>query len=182
LRFLALAILFSTTIFAISINESLLKIHATLVPKISLMDYDFKTKVIDNKIVIVLYYEKSEYKSAIYLKNKIKTKYANGINGYAIKCKLVKYTDAKVIKANIIYLFPSKKENILKVTNFAKEVKALTFAYLEDYLIDDIMISVKIGSRVKPIINLSSIKRNQICLRPILVKISEIYTSNSDKK
>ena len=180
-RFLALAIFFSSTIFAISINESLLKIHATLVPKISLMDYDFKAKAIDNKIIIVLYYDNTEYKSAIYLKNKIELKYENGINGYTINCKLVNYTDAKVIKANIIYLFPSKKENILKVTNFAKEVKALTFAYLEDYLVDDIMISVKIGSRVKPIINLSSIKANKICLRPILVKISEIYTSSEKK-
>ena len=181
MKYLLLSIIFSVTIFAMSINESLLKVHATLVPKILLMDYDFKEKTIDNKILIVIYYDRSEYKSAVYLKNKIESKYVDGINGYSIACELITYNDVKIIKANIIYLFPSKKENILKATNFAAKVKALTFAYLQDDLINNVMISVKIGSRVKPIINLDSIKANNICLRPVLLNISEIYRSK-DKR
>ena len=57
----------------------------------------------------------------------------------------------------------------------------MTFSYLESDLKYGVMLSVKIGANVKPIINLEAIKANNITLRPILLDISLIYRKLSKK-
>jgi len=71
-----------TTSFAFTINDSLLKIHATLLPKVYLMDYNFKNKIQNKTIVIAILYSNKTYKSAKSLKEKIASSYPNGINKY----------------------------------------------------------------------------------------------------
>ena len=55
----------------------MLKIHATLAPKLLLMDYAFKEKTTNNTINIVIAYENNDYKSAQLLKRTIEQKYPN---------------------------------------------------------------------------------------------------------
>jgi hypothetical protein len=143
------------------------------------MDYGFEEKLINNKITIAIYYENTETYSAESLKEDILSKYKNGIKGYQIECKLVKYNDKKIETANIIYLFPTKEENIIFITKKAKKFKSLTFSYSKDDLKNNVMISVNIASDVKPIINLDSIKDNNITLRPILLKISQRFENEN---
>ncbi len=178
MKYFILLLFFVTSIFAQSINESLLKVHAVLVPKIYLMDYKFKQKLDNNAIVIALLHDKRSYRSALSLKNKIDTKYKNGIKNYSVKTKLVSYTQVSKTEANIYYLFPTKYKNIRKVIKKASSNQALTFSYLNDDLKHGIMFSLEVGSKVKPIINLSAIKSNNITFRPVLLKISKIYTNN----
>jgi len=180
MKYLILLFLFTTTIFGLSINESLLKVHAVLVPKIYMMDYEFKQKLHDNSIVIALLYDKKSYKSAISLKNKIDLKYKNGIKKYSVKIDLVPYHEVSNIKANIYYLFPTDAKNIKQVVKIANYNHALTFSYLEDDLKHGIMLSLKVGNKVKPIINLNATKSNEITFRPVLLKISKIYIGHKD--
>ena len=164
------------TLFALTINESLLNIHAMLVPKIPLMDYKFKEKLNQDAISIIIFYDKINYKSAKLLKRKIDVKYTDGIKEHPIKVKLVSYNKVKMVrnlKANIYYLLPSNQKNIKNVLRSAKENSSLTFSYLKHTLKDGCMISLNIGKRVKPIINLEAIKSNNISLRPVLLDISE---------
>ena len=168
-------LLISTQIFALSINESLLKIHATLVPKIYFMDYKFKEKLKNNTLSIAILYQKGEYKEANLLKKKIETRYKNGIKSFKIITELVLFSKVERSHANIYYLFPSSVKNIKKVVALAKENRAITFSYLQSDLSHGVMISVDISKKIKPIINLHAIKRNHIALRPILIDISTIY-------
>ena len=173
MRFLLNIMLMFNVLFAFNINESLLDIHATLVPKIPFMDYKFKEKLIKNDIIIVIFYDKINYKSAKALKRKISVKYAKGIDGYDIKTKLIPYDKKRDIKANIYYLLPSNKKNTKKVLRYAKANSAITFSYLKSTLYEGCMISLNIEKKVKPIINLEAIKSGNISLRPVLLDISE---------
>jgi len=171
--------LITTSMFALTINDSILKIHATLLPKIYLMDYECAHKLIDDSIVITIAYNKREYKNALSLKNKIDLKYRGGIKHHKIKTKIVLYKNLRNTKANIYYLFPAKEKNILNAINIARKNKALTFSYLKDDLKYGVMLSVVIGEKVQPIINIDAIKTEQINIRPILLKISTIYKQHS---
>ncbi len=162
-------------LYSTTINQSLLNVHATLVPKISLMDYKFKQKLDKNSISIVIYYSNLNYQSAKILKKKIDLKYKNGIKKFSIKTKLVSYQHNEIIKANIYYLFPSSDSNIKTILKNASTVGALTFSYSKSMLSLGSMISINIGTKVKPIINLDAIKTNSISLRPVLLNISDIY-------
>ena len=175
MRFLFVVQLFATSILALSINDSLLKIQATLLPKICLMDYKFKDKAKNNHIVIDILYDDSEYKNAHSLKDKIESKYKDGIKSYTIKVRLINYKDSLDSKTNIFYLFPTNIQSIKKVTKKAFQIKALTFSYLEEDLEHGVMISLNIGNKTRPVLNLRAIKSNDITLRPILLKISKIY-------
>ncbi len=179
MKYLFIFSFFVSTLLSASINESLLKIHATIVPKISLMDYDFEKKLVNNEIIIAIYYEKTETKEALWLKENILSKYKDGIKGYKLKCHLIKYDEQKNQSANIIYLFPTNTKKILKTTQLVKEYKSLTFSYSQDDLKNNVMISVNIASNVKPIINLDAIKDNNVTLRPILLKISQRYENEN---
>ncbi len=170
-----LLITFSASLFSTNINESLLSIHATLVPKISLLDINFAEKLDNNAITIVLYYDNSNYNSAKLLKQKIMSKYKNGLKEHPINVKLTPYSKPEKLKANISYLFPSTRTNIKKILKNLHESETLSFSYSIADLALGSMISLDIGVKVKPIINLHAIKDNNISLHPILLKISTIY-------
>lgn len=60
----------SYSLFGLNINESLLSVHATLVPKIPLMDYKFLEKLHNNSISIVIFYDSYDYRNAKLLEKK----------------------------------------------------------------------------------------------------------------
>jgi len=178
MKYILLIFLLIQSVFGLSINESLLKIHAVLVPKIYLMDYDFKEKLKNNSITITILYDSNSYKSAVLLKNKIEAKYHQKIENYTIKTILLPYRKVTNSYANLYYLFPTNTKNIKRVIKQAQRVKALTFSYSKNDLKDGIMLSLEVGKKVKPIINLNAVKTHNITFRPILLKISNIYTKN----
>jgi len=165
--------------FGFNINESLLKVHATLVPKISLMDYQFKNKLKNNTITIAIMYKNSEYKDALLLKNKINSRYKNGIKSYKVRSKIVPYSDIKSTNVNMYYLFPARSTDIKRAIKQAKLNTALTFSYLEEDLKYGVMISLNVSKKIKPILNLNAIKTNKISFRPVLIDISNIYIEKS---
>ena len=176
MRFFIIFSFISTILFASNINDSLLKVHATLVPKIPLMDYKFQKKCSKHNIKIVLLYDKINYKDALSLKSKIDIKYNNGIKAYNVAVSLVEYKNLNEDTVNIYYLLPTTKtQHIKEVVKIAKKNNSLTFSYLKDYLKYDIMFSINIGSKIKPVINLDAIRRCGVTFRPILLKISKIY-------
>jgi len=174
-----LLLLFTTSlIFATTINESLLKVHATLVPKISLMDYKFKEKIKNGTITIAIMYNNSEYKDAKSLKKKIDARYKNGIKSFKVNSILAPYSSVSKTDANIYYLFPTDKKSIQMSIKQAYKNHALTFSYLTEDLKYGVMISLSISKKIKPILNLNAIRTNEITFRPVLIDISNIYVHN----
>lgn len=178
MKTLLLTFLFTLSLFGGTLNESLLKIHATLVPKIYLMDYNFKDKLINNAIVIAIVYKKSDYQSAKELEILIKNRYKKGIKSYKVIPMLVSYVNESSTKANIYYLFPNTKREIQKVIKTASKNNALTFSYDREDLKYGIMISLSITKQIRPILNLKAVKLNNISLRPVLIDISSIFKND----
>jgi hypothetical protein len=156
----------------------MLKVHATLVPKIYLMDYKFKDKLKDNTISIAIVYKSKEYKKAKELQNLIRNRYKDGIKSYKINPFLIRYNKVQMIDANVYYLFPAKSDDIKKVVQKADENQALTFSYLRDDLKYGVMISLNVSKKIKPLLNLEAIKKYQIVLRPVLIDISAIFIND----
>jgi len=172
-------LLFVSVMLASNINNSLLKVHATLLPKLYLMDYNFKSKLIDNTIKITIMYKSNDYKSAQSLKNKIYARYPDGIQSYKIDVKLIKYHQLNQQKSNIFYLFPASDEEIKFAVGVAKKDKAFTFSYLRNDLNHGVMMSLSVKKNVKPILNLNASKTNNISLRPVLIDISIIFAKDT---
>lgn len=178
MKTLLLSLLFALSLFGGNINESLLKVHATLVPKIYLMDYNFKKKLIDNAIKIAIIYKKNDYQSAKELQILMKTRYKKGIKSYKVTPVLVRYADIGSTEANIYYLFPSSKKEIQKVVKKASQNGALTFSYERDDLHYGVMISLNITKKIRPLLNLNAIQLHNISLRPVLLDISSIFKND----
>jgi len=175
MKIILLIVTIVSSVFSFSINESMLKVHSVLIPKILLMDYKIQDKLKDGTIKIAIMYKNSEYKYASSLKNKIDLRYKDGIRTYKIATELVKYENINNVNANIYYLFPSDKKDIKNTVKQAHRNNALTFSYLEDDLKYGIMISLNVSKKIKTVLNLDAIKKYQISLRPILIEISNIY-------
>jgi len=179
MKIILLLIAFVSSIFGFSINESMIKVHSVLVPKILLMDYRIQDKLTKSTIEIAIMYNNAEYKYAKSLKNRIDARYKNGIKTYKISTKLISYKDIKNVKANLYYLFPSSKKDIKNTIKQAHNNNALTFSYLKDDLKYGIMISLNISKKIKTVLNLDAIKKYEISLRPMLIEISNIYRVKS---
>jgi len=164
-----------SSLFSMSINHSLLKVHATLLPKIYLMEYDVDKKIKNDTIDISIFYTQNTYKSAKVLKNMILEKYKDGIKKYKISIHTISYSSSNKPDSNIYYLLPTSKEHISSMVKKAKKTGALTFSYLEDDLHHGVMISLNVSKKIKPVLNLDAIKENKISLRPVLIKISCIF-------
>jgi len=175
-------LLLPLTLFTFEINNSLLKVHATLFPKMILMDYNFEKKLCDETIVLALIYDQQDQKSAQLLKDEIEAKYHNRIYNHPLKIVLSSYKDAlsKQLHATSYYLFPSYKKSIKALITLAAQEHSLTFTYRNTDLKLGAIISTEIAKRVKPIINIDALKREEISLRPILLKISKIYYQNAN--
>jgi len=179
MKYLIILLTFYISVFAIEIDDRLLKIHATLLPKIYLMDYKYKEKINNNSIVISILYDDVNYKSAISIQNKILKKYGDGIKSHKLEVNIMPYAKIDNAKANIYYLLPSDKSNIEKTIEHACKDEALTFAYLKDDLQYGVMISLNIGKKVKPLLNLNAIKSYNISFRPVLLNISSVYSGSN---
>jgi len=175
MKIILLIIAIVSSAFSLTINESMLKVHSVLVPKILLMDYKIKDKLQNSTIKIAIMYKNSEYKYASSLKNKIDIRYKNGIKSYKITTKLVRYKNIKNVDANIYYLFPSNEKDVQNTVKQAYKNNALTFAYLKDDLKYGIMISLNVSKKIKTVLNLDAVKKYEISLRPMLIEISNIY-------
>ena len=162
-------------VFALYIDESLLNIHATLLPKLAFMDSQYKAKLDKDRLSIIIFYSKINYSSAQILQKNIEKKYPHGIKEHPIKLTLLPYRFKQKMQANIYYLMPANEKEIKQVVGLAKEEKILTFSYLEENLAQGSTIALSIGVKVKPILNLSALKECNITIHDVLLKISTIY-------
>ena len=175
-----LLLFFYSHIFALYIDESLLNIHATLLPKLAFMDSKYKEKLDNNSLSIIIFYSKNNYASATILQKSILKKYPNGIKNYPLKLLLLPYTVKQKIQANIYYLMPAEEQELKRVLEMAKREKVLTFSYLEENLAQGSTLALSIGVKVKPILNLAALKESNISIHDVLLKISTIYRKERD--
>ena len=159
-----------------AVNDALLRIHATLLPKIVLMDYQFEQKLVDNSIVIRIICDKKDQLYAERLREYILKKHKNGIKDYPVKVEISSYNEnlASGPAATIFYLMPSSSRLTRKALKSIPDHR-LIFSCDPSALRFGAVISVKVLNNIKPIINIDALKEKNITLRPVIMKISKIY-------
>lgn len=160
------------------INNSTLEVHATILPKTALMNYDISNRLKNDKMVIALFYnDKYEKSAAEKLKHFLLNKYREGIKSLQIEVHLFSYSSLKekYPEATVYYLFPSTKQEIKQAVSAAKNVNALTFSYDPNDLKYGVMLSLRIAKKIQPVVNISVLQREKVSFRPILLKVAEKY-------
>ena len=180
MRYFLSIIFIVTNLYTSTLNNTLLEIHATLIPKILLLQNNIKQNINDQTINITIVYDQNNYKDMKFLKQAIKTKFPDGVSGYKIDIKTTEYESFKKCYNNthLVYMLPSSRENIEMIVKAHKAYKVVTFAYDKKYLSSDVMFSVHLDREVKPIINLKAVKSSGISFRPILLSISKVYEND----
>lgn len=141
---------------------------------------DQKNKIKD-EIQICILYDKMDTQDALLLIEKVNFNNPEGLNGKPIKLLKAYYNTPDVCKnSQIAFFFNSDEQNIKKALSFLNKQKILSIAYDAALLQSGAEISLFIGRKVQPYINLQETTKNNIKLDSILLRVSKIYTK-SDK-
>ena len=146
-----------------------------MIPKLVLMDKNIDKKIIDDYIEISIYHEERDYDYALQFKNAISKKYKDNIGKYKFKCLLRLYSDVQYRKTSAIYLLPSNTKNMSKIIDFANDNSIMTLAFSVEDLKNNALLSIDINKKVSPVLNFQVLKKSNISLRDILLRIARRY-------
>lgn len=150
-------------------------IFSKLIPRFILMSS--KKDEIDQKIEICILHDKSDHDSAELLRGKIAQNYPNGIKNYPIDVVLVEYQDLlQCENKELVFLFNQESESITQSIEVLNKLHLLTMSYDQSYLQDGVAVSLYLGRKILPFLNMRVIEQNHITLDNVLVRVSKIYT------
>lgn len=111
-------------------NDLLLKAQASMFPKIMLLDKKLDDKLIDEKIIYTVVYDKADYDTALKIRDFIDTKYNGKFDKYLYKIELVEFSQlTDKTKSSAIYVLEASDKIIKKVANIAKNKGIASFSY-----------------------------------------------------
>ena len=174
MKYLVLICITIFTLAAQPYKNALINIHAKVFPKILLTDTKLKNKLVDNAIKIIILYSKQDIKTAQKLKSKMLSFYPK-IKNHTLNILLQEYNafEAEELATAYYQLLGDKKDIIL--TNMsAKNKSIITFSYDNSYLNHGTIMSVHIGKKVSPYINIKALKSSEIILNNIIYKIAKV--------
>ena len=176
LRFVFLISLLTnfTTLNASVYDDDVLEIFSKILPRFVLMDNQ-KTKLKDEIDICVLHNLVDE-RSALSLIDKINNNYPNGLKNYKIKFTHDNYSNIAACQdSQLIFLFNSSDKEIADALLFAKKQKSLTVSYDDALLSRGVEISLFLGRKIVPYINIKALQKNGMEMDNLLLRISKIY-------
>lgn len=158
-------------------DDDILNIYSKMLPRFILMSSQ-KEKITD-EIEICILHDSIDDRDAKLLIDKVKSNYPDGINNDKVKLLSTGYNNLHVCKnAQSAFLFNSNDRNIKKAILFLNRKKILTISYNAQLLENGAQISLFIGRKVQPYINMQEILKNNIKLDNILLRVSKIYSKS----
>lgn len=178
-----LIILFSlipSIINAWEYDNSKLEIFSKLIPRFVLMSS--QKDIIDKDINVCLLYNLSDEIYAKSLTNKIISNNPHGIKNHGIKITSKKFSSLDECSGKqIVFLFNENLSVIKKSVEFFKKRKTILISYNQNYLKSGVDISLYIGRKVLPYVNLISLHKKDIYLDNLLIRVSKIYKESDDE-
>lgn len=163
-----------TALHASVYDDDVLEIFSKVLPRFVLMDNQ-KTKLKD-KINICVLYEQVDQRTALTLIDKIKNNYPNGLKDYKINFTHDNYSNIATCKdSQLIFLFNSSEKNIADTLALSKKQKSLTVSYDDTLLSNGVEISLFLGRKIVPYINIKALQKNGMEMDNLLLRISKIY-------
>lgn len=143
-KFILLFLTLVNLAFAYNYDDVLLKAQASIFPKIMLLDKKLSSKLIDGKIVYTIIYDKSDYLTAVEIKDFINTKFKGHLDKYDYKINLVEFDDfSDSTEASAIYVLKLDKY-IKQIADIARNKGVISFSYDINNLREGLMFSLSI--------------------------------------
>lgn len=141
-KFILFFLILSATLYAHTYNKMLIKAQALIFPKILLLDKKLNQKMIDNKIVFIIAYEKGDHATATSIQNIVSEHYKDFLSLHILETKIMEFTEiSKETKATAIYALNSDT----KVNNLSKICSSkgiVSFSYDINNLKNGLMFSL----------------------------------------
>lgn len=158
-------------------DDDILNIYSKMLPRFIFMSSQ-KEKVVEDVEICILH-DAIDERDAGLLMDKVNKNYPKGIKSYKIKLLSEDYNNIQECKnAQTAFLFNSNEKNIQKAISFFNRQKILTISYNAELLENGAQISLFIGRKVQPYINIDEILKNNIKLDNILLRVSKIYSKS----
>lgn len=171
---LSIFILLNSTLNASTYDDDVLNIFSKVLPRFILMSS--KKDEIKKEIRICILHDNIDEKIALSLVRKTNDYYPNGIKEYQLKFIQTNYSDiSKCDSSVLLFLLNSNDKNIKQTLKFSRKYKKLTISYDAKLLEDGTDISMFLGRKIIPYININSIREKKIELNNNLLRISKIY-------
>ena len=176
---LFLLLFLASTLWGTSYSNALLEMHANILPKIILMDYGYKERLVKGEIVIRILYDDNQKVYGSKLEELLEKAYPGGIRNLKIEAASLAYDDylAHPQRATMIYLLETDAKRISAAIRAARKEKSLVFAVNPLYLERGAHASLEIGQKVRPYLNISALKEDGISFRAALMRIAKLYHS-----
>lgn len=169
----------STALYASFYDDDVLDIYSKIIPRLILMSSE-KSKFKD-KLDICIVNDKADDRTAFSLSGKVASQYPEGIKNLKIKMMNTSYSNIEICQnAQMLFLLNSSESNIEKATKYSNEHAIITMSYDAKYLDNGVGLSLFLGRKVTPYINMGIFRKTGIELDNVLLRISKIY--NEDDK
>lgn len=130
-------------VFGYDYDELILKAQASIFPKIILLDKKIENKLIDNKIVYTIVYDKEDYLTALSIKEFINNNFDGRLDIYDYKIDLVDFEEfSQQTDSSAVYVLNLK--NIDKIAAIARNKGIISFSYDINNLKKGLMFSLVI--------------------------------------
>lgn len=131
-------------VFAYNYDDIVLKAQASIFPKILLLDKKIENKLVDNKIVYTIIYDKTDYLTALSIEKFIDKNFNGRLDKYDYKINLVDFRDfSSDTDASAIYVL-NLSEKIEKIAEISAKKGIISFSYDINNLKKGLMFSLVI--------------------------------------
>ncbi len=169
-----LSIFNSNYLFSSSYNEELLEVFSKIAPRLVVMSN--QTDEIRSVINICVVNDSLDDEYGSLMIHKIQKNYPNGVKNYKLKLINTNYSALNICQqAHIAIMFDTNEQSIEKSLKFFNQNRILTFSYNPKYLEYGVGVTLYIGKKVVPYINMGVLRKNRIELDNTLIQISKIY-------
>jgi hypothetical protein len=155
-------------------DNDILDIFSKTLPRFILMSSQKEN--IKGDLEICILHDEIDELTALSLIEKVNENYPNGIKDYQIRLTHSNYATIDLCQnSQLAFMFNTSKENINKALSFSFKHSVLSVSYDEKLLHEGVALSMFLGRKVTPYINIHALRKNGIELNNMLLRISKIY-------
>lgn len=172
---------FTLLAHAYTYHTELLKIYSKIAPRIMLL-VDDKERSAEEGYALCILYEPGDEMHAMKLKRMMEEAYPNGLKGRKFNIKSATFGNCcECGDADLFMLFDTQPERIRSIVEKANRNGIATMAYSNRFLREGVMLSLELGTTVRPYLNLQTAKDAGIPVNEVLLRISKIYQKGAEE-
>ncbi|OYZ65585.1 MAG: hypothetical protein B7Y17_03195, partial [Sulfuricurvum sp. 24-42-5] len=171
IRLVTIIFFYSTTLNATIYDNVTLSLFSKIIPRIVLMSS--QKEQIKETIDLCIVGDKIDERVALTMIDKLTDTYPNGINNHLLKLTNTTYsTIEKCQSSQLIFLLSSNEQNIDKAVQYTHKHRAISMSYDPLYLENGVQVSLFLGRKVTPYLNINELRKNGIDVDNLLIRIS----------